>query len=290
MLLPRRYEEAFGTRSGWRIDWALLGRMLYYGLPSGVVVAIDVLSWALFIVFIGRMGELELTVTTIAFTLNLFAYLPAMGLGQAVGILVGQNQGKGDPDTSARITWRGLYYAMGINGTVAVFFLIMPQTLAWMFQDPATTPNWEQVSVLVALTLRFVVLYVLFDTMNLVFSHALRGAGDTLFVSVLGLVLAWPVLVIPTWAAYRYQFGMFFAWGAATVFVILLALAFLLRFLSGKWRSMRVIEETLPFDVGSTTDLGWPPAAEVVLAEQADGVVSSDRDRISEEPTEASKT
>jgi len=290
MFLPRRYEREFGTRSSWRIDWRLLGRMLYFGLPSGIVVGIDVLSWALFIVFIGRMGELELTVTTIAFTLNLFAYLPAMGLGQAVGILVGNNQGKGDPDASAKVTWRGLYYAMGINGTVALFFLVMPQTLAWMFQDPATSANWEQVVVLVAVTLRFVVLYVLFDTMNLIFSHALRGAGDTLFVSLLGLVVAWPVLVFPSWAAYEYKLGMFFAWGAATTFVILLALAFLARFVSGKWRTMRVIEETLPVDAGPAVEPGWPTPGEVVLAERPDGVVSSERDRISEEPTEASKT
>ncbi len=288
MLLRRKYEADFGTRSGWRIDWPLLGRMLYYGLPSGVVVAIDVLTWALFIVFIGRMGELELTVTTIAFTLNLFAYLPAMGLGQAVGILVGQAQGQGKSDQAAAVTWRGLRYGLTINATVSVFFLALPQTLAWLFQDPQTSSNWEQVSLMVALTLRIVVVYVLFDTMNLIFSFALRGAGDTYYVSLLGLCLAWPCLVIPSWAAWHYNLGMFFAWGAAATFIILLALAFLWRFLGGKWRSMRVIEELMPLDIDATRDPATIPPHEEWLAEQQVRAVSSASGPIHEDSTEAS--
>jgi MATE family multidrug resistance protein len=276
MLFRPRYEAEFGLRAGWRLDLSLLRRMLYFGLPSGLFVMVDVLSWALFIVFIGQMGANELTVSTIAFTLNLFAYLPAMGLSQAVGVLVGQAQGRGDSDEAAAVTWRGLGYALLINGAVATLFLIIPTYLAALFHDPASGASWDEVARLVTLLLRFVVVYVLFDTVNLVMSHALRAAGDTRYVSILALGLAWPVMVLPTLAAVHFRLGMFFAWTGASVFIILLALAFLWRFQGGKWRSLRVIEAAPLIDCPAPAgDATLPVVDGEWLARKPDGVVSS---------------
>ena len=79
--------------------------------------------------------------------------------------------------------------------------------------------------------------------MSLVFSFALRGAGDTRFVTVVALGLAWPLMVLPTWAASYYGWGLYWAWAFASAYIIALALTFLLRFRTGKWKSMRVIEQ-----------------------------------------------
>ena len=94
--------------------------------------------------------------------------------------------------------------------------------------------------------LRFVAVYSLFDTMNIVFSFALRGAGDTRFVTIVSLFLSWPIMVLPTWAAWKYGWGLYWAWGFASAYVIALGITFLLRFQAGKWKSMRVIERTRP--------------------------------------------
>ncbi|TMQ34676.1 MAG: hypothetical protein E6K70_06420 [Planctomycetota bacterium] len=101
-----------------------------------------------------------------------------------------------------------------------------------------------EVAALVPVLLRFVALYSLFDTMNIVFSFALRGAGDTRFVTVVALFLAWPIMVLPTYLAGRYGWGLYYAWAFASAYVIALGFAFLGRFLAGKWKTMRVIEQT----------------------------------------------
>lgn len=49
-------------------------------------------------------------------------------------------------------------------------------------------------------------------------------------------------MVLPTYAAWRYGWGLYWAWAFASTYVILLALTFFLRFRQGKWRSMPVIE------------------------------------------------
>jgi MATE family multidrug resistance protein len=242
LMLWRGYRVEFGTATGWRLDVKLLGRLLWYGLPNGFVVAMDTLVFTLFLLLVGRLGAVELAATSITFTLNLLAFLPILGIGQAVGILVGQRLGENRPDRAARTTWSGFWIALVAMAIVSAPYLLIPDGLAWVFRSEADAVHWEQVRVLVPVLLRFVALYALFDSTNIVFSMALRGAGDTIFVTGASMVLAWSVMVIPTWAAWRYDWGLYWAWTFASLYVIVLALTVLLRFVQGKWRSMRVIE------------------------------------------------
>jgi MATE family multidrug resistance protein len=76
----------------------------------------------------------------------------------------------------------------------------------------------------------------------IVLSFALRGAGDTRFVTAAALVLSCPVMVLPTWFAWQQGWGLYWSWTFASLYVHLLALTFLARFCRGKWYLMRVIE------------------------------------------------
>jgi MATE family multidrug resistance protein len=97
----------------------------------------------------------------------------------------------------------------------------------------------------VTVLLRFVAAYCLFDAMNVVFSSAVKGAGDTRFVMLTSLALA-PLPVAATWWALdAMQWGLIAAWWAITGWVVALGVAFLARFLQGHWRRMRVIEPAL---------------------------------------------
>jgi MATE family multidrug resistance protein len=49
-------------------------------------------------------------------------------------------------------------------------------------------------------------------------------------------------MVVPTWAAWHYHWGLYWAWTFVSAYVIALGFAFMLRFRAGKWKSMRVIE------------------------------------------------
>jgi MATE family multidrug resistance protein len=97
--------------------------------------------------------------------------------------------------------------------------------------------------------LRFVAAYCLLDAMNVVFAAALKGAGDTRFIFLANLSLSAPPVVI-IWIGIHY-FGLTLegCWVMLTAWVYALGLAFLVRFLQGHWRHMRVIEpvaEELP--------------------------------------------
>ncbi len=116
-------------------------------------------------------------------------------------------------------------------------------------------------------------IYSVADSLNLTFSFALRGAGDTRFVTWLTFLFAWPIMVIPTYlvVTYRAEFAarfpglgdpVYWAWAFATAHIIVMSLCFWLRFRSGKWKSMRVIEPDknasirIPGIEGSTVEAG----------------------------------
>jgi multidrug resistance protein, MATE family len=56
------------------------------------------------------------------------------------------------------------------------------------------------------------------------------------------LFLAWPVMVLPAWLAWRFDWGLYWAWAFASLYIGLQAGCFLVRFRGGKWKAMRVIE------------------------------------------------
>jgi MATE family multidrug resistance protein len=247
LMLRPRYRAEYAT-GAWRPDPALLRRLLRFGFPNGLFALLDVLGYTAFMQLVGRLGEVELAATSIACTLNLLAFLPMWGLGQAVEVLVGQRLGEDRPDEAERVTWTGLRYSLGFTAVVALLYVLTPEALALPFRSEADAANWERVGALVPLLLRFVTLYCLFDACNLILSFALRGAGDTRFVTWVALALSWPVMVLPTWAAWYYGWGLYAAWGFASLYIVLLALTFFFRFRQGKWRSMRVIESARQAD------------------------------------------
>jgi MATE family multidrug resistance protein len=237
---PLRAE--YGTLSGWRPEGKLFARLMRYGLPSGLQGTLDALAFTVFLFLIGRLGDVELAATSIAFTLNLVAFMPMMGTAQAVAILVGQRLGQDRPDLAERTTWTGCGLAWGFMTAVALSYVLFPDAFLFFFRNDGDPERGGQVAAVVPVLLRFVAVYSLFDSLNLVLSFALRGAGDTRFVTVVSLALAWPVMVLPTWAAWYYGWGLYWAWTFASAYIIVLALTFWLRFREGKWKTMRVIE------------------------------------------------
>ncbi len=251
LMFRRKYRADYATLSGWRFDRALFARLMRFGLPAGLQWMLDVLAFTVFLFLVGRLGDVELAATNIAFTINMVAVLPPLGIGQAVSVLVGQRLGMDRADLAQQSTWAGFRFAWVYMGIVALLYVVVPGAFLYFFlgEGDGKAARVEQ---LVPVLLRFVAIYSLFDSMSLIFAFALRGAGDTRFVTLISLALAWPIMVLPTWLAWYYRWGLFWAWTVCSAYVIALGLTFLLRFLAGKWKSMRVIEAMEPEKVAAS--------------------------------------
>jgi MATE family, multidrug efflux pump len=243
LFLRRRYREEFATRDAWRFDPPLFRRLMYFGLPNGVQWAMEGLAFNVFLALLGRLGVAELDATSIAFTINLVAFLPMVGLAQAAGMLVGRYLGADRPDLAERAVRTALKLTLWFTIPLTLVYAAAPGVFTWMFppsaRDPAVAAAVEG---MLPVLLRFVAAYILFDVFNLIFSFALRGAGDTRFVSLLATVVPWPVAVLPTYLLVSVSGPLEWAWVSVTAYILVLAVCFYLRFRQGKWKAMRVIE------------------------------------------------
>jgi MATE family multidrug resistance protein len=248
LFFSSEYRKEFNTLRGWRPERQLFGRLMTYGGPAGAQVFLDVLVFHVFFQLVGRLGEAETGATTLTVRLNMVAFLPMMGLGQAVSILVGQRLGADRPDLAERSVFTGLKWSFGYMWVVASIYFFFPGVLVGLFEGGRDPEAFARVAELVPRILVCVAVYSLADALNLTFSFALRGAGDTRFVSMLTFVLAWPMMVIPTFVVVRNGGSVFAAWWFATFYILAMAVCFGLRFRSGKWKTMRVIEPSVTKD------------------------------------------
>ena len=188
LLLQERYRREFATLSGWRFDRDLFGRLLRFGGPNGVNFMFDMMSFALFILIVGRAGVLELTATNLAFNINTLAFMPLLGAGIAVSTMVGQRLGQNRPEAAAYATWSGLHLAQLYMGAMALAYFtgaaVVPDALR---HAGASGEEFEAAREMALLLLNIVALYCLFDAGYIIFTAALKGAGDTRFILFAGL-------------------------------------------------------------------------------------------------------
>ena len=76
----------------------------------------------------------------------------------------------------------------------------------------------------------------------MVFVSAVKGAGDTRFVMVISLIMGVVLATLSWLTIVALKLSIYGCWITVTVWVCAMGVIFLLRFLDGKWRSMRVIE------------------------------------------------
>jgi MATE family multidrug resistance protein len=242
MILRHKNNARYATASGWRPNLELLRRILRFGFPNGVQFFIDIFGFTVFILLIGRLGIVELAATNIAFNINSLAFMPMIGLGMAISILVGQYVGEGRVELASRSIYSGAVICFLYMGLIALSYLLIPGFYIGFFAAKSVPGSFGEIRRIAVVLLRFVAVYSIFDTMNIVFAAGIKGAGDTRFVMIMILVISTGILVVPTFLSLLvFEAGIYTAWIFVTAYVIVLGFAFLLRFLQGKWKSMRVI-------------------------------------------------
>jgi MATE family multidrug resistance protein len=240
LLFARGDQRRFQFKAGFGLDGDLIRRYLKFGVPGGGHQFLDVIGWTIFILILGRLGTEALAVSNAAFSINTLAFMPALGFGLGASILIGQYLGAEQPQHAERAAQNSFNMAFGFMVFAALLFVIFPKLFLKPFAGSGSGTDFLKQGTVI---LRIIALYTLFDTANVVYAFALRGAGDTSFIMKNFVVLTPLCLILPVWLGIRFQgMGIYGAWGFAALFVCVLAISFSIRFRGGKWKQMRVIE------------------------------------------------
>lgn len=248
-LLPKNRQKY--KTADYRFDADLFKRLMKFGLPNGVQFMLDILGITFFMALVGRIDATAMAAATIASQINSLAFMPMIGIGIATSTLVGRALGRNDPALAQKSTWSAGILTFGYMLTIACLYVLAPGMFMLAFQAKADPAQFAVIKPLVEKLLIIVALYCIFDTGNIIFSAALKGAGDTKFVMITSIIMNWLIMVLPTWLAVKFLQGrtsLFAAWYSLAAYVAVMSTILMLRFIGGKWKDMRVIEKppTLP--------------------------------------------
>ena len=224
-----------------RPDWGLLRRMLRFGLPNGVQLALDLVAFNLFSILLGCYGVTVHEASSITFGINNIAFCPIMGMGQTAAILVGQSIGANDIPLARKSVKNTYILVMIYSVLMMILFSGMQDLVLSPFVRPGDAGQVETMRI-AKLMLHFLSAYLLFDGANITFSNVLRGAGDTGFtmwtLAIVGIgCFALPCLFL-FWAGAPW----WVLWALLCWEILLLCVIYVLRYRQGKWTQMRVVE------------------------------------------------
>lgn len=248
LYFSRRNHATHRTRAHLRFDPALFRRLLRFGFPSGVNFFLDVASFSVFVMLIGRMGEVALAVSNIALSINMVAFMPLLGISIAATTLVGQYQGAGDHATAERAGWNALKIATGYMAAIGLTYVLFPALWFELFaQRDGGGLSLDQLMETGRWLLVMMAAWGIFDAANVVLSGALKGAGDTKFVMYFAIIGGW-LLLVPAELVLvlYYKCSVLTAWLVLCLYVVFLAAGYWLRFRAGRWKEIKVIEHETP--------------------------------------------
>ena len=220
----------------------LLARMVRYGVPSGLHVFLDVVTFAVFVMLTGRLDAMSFAVSNIGFAINHLSFAPLMGLSQGATVLVGQHQGEGDSAAATRSAVSCLFMGLTYVGLFIVFILTCSDLCMAAFHGDASSFGLDEFRRLGHLLMVLLSCWAVFDAVTLILEGALKGAGDTRYVMLVQMGVSFLIWMPLVFVVMRFHPTIGFMWGTMPVYCGICSTLILVRFLRGRWKSIRLVE------------------------------------------------
>ena len=245
--------KRFHSRAAWRWDTKRARQLWSLGWPAGLNWMLDVACWGVFMaVIVGRLGENTLAASNIAGMIMHLSFMPTMGLRIATTALVGQYAVRKDFRGARSRTRTTLIMAIGYMFVMGlIFFFFRYQLIAWFRPEPEIVELGSKALILAAI-------FQAFDAMCIIYSGALKGAGDTRFPAMMSILYGWVIFLPASLLMTRVlPWGIAGAWGGATIFIIVLGVTLHWRWRRGAWEKIDIFKGPL-FEPAEVTERPAP--------------------------------
>ncbi|MDA0803296.1 MAG: MATE family efflux transporter [Planctomycetota bacterium] len=251
VLLRPRFNHEFHFWAAWKPSWGPIKDLLRLGWAPALQNANEMLAWAIFMsVLVGKFGTIDLAAGWATLRYMHLSFMPAIGFSVACSSLVGKAIGAGDKDRAtkfARVTVRMALVYMTCWGVAMILFRrpMMEVFASAPGEDPIALARMIDVGSTIMVC---AALFQFFDAIGIVYSGALRGAGDTIWPAALTVILSWSMIIgvggaLAHWCP---QWGSLGPWIGASIYISVLGLVLGLRFESNRWRSINVLASSTP--------------------------------------------
>lgn len=235
IAFSKPYRSTYEIARRWRPRWIEITSLLRIGTPIAIHFFLDMGSFLVFSAYIGRMGTEPLAVNQIIIQILALSFMPCQGFAIAATTLMGQYIGAGAANLAKKSAYSAVKLGAIYSGCIAAVCLLFPEPLIRLFNDD---------SIVIALGKRIMlwaVLFQIFDSIQMVSSGALRGAGDTKVPMQITIGGAW-LLFLPL--AYLFgsvlSGGIVWAWAGGACYAIFLGVTMLWRLKREGWRDIQI--------------------------------------------------
>ena len=236
----RRYH----TRRASNLSASTMWSIVRLSVPSGVATMFAMVGFGFVLYVVGVLDKragyavgrtINATATSNIINVLMLVFISCIAYGTATATLVSQSMGARRADLAER-------YAYTAAKIGSAFFLAVGLCLS-AFAGPILrfwNPDPEVVAA-AAPILRVLGALTPLIAVALVFTQALYGAGNTMFVMVAELILHFVCLIpLSYFLALIVGLGLWGAWGALILYVTLLALVMFLKFRTGTWKHIHI--------------------------------------------------
>lgn len=231
LFLYRGRRQGLLTRWLAPFTWPEAYHLIRISLPVGLQGMLEASAWTLFAVLVARLGVVEAAAHQIALSVLSLAYMLAFGVTIAATTLVGRYRGAGNQTAAWRSARSCLVLTLLVSGAVGGGIFLARHGLVGVFNRD------EAVRTLGAHLLMCVAPFQLCQGLALVAAGVLRGAGDTRWPMVAGVVISWGVFLPLAWLAmFPLQAGVAGGWVSAVLYGAILGMTMLRRVLRGGWQ------------------------------------------------------
>ena len=234
--------RAYRRMGTWKPRRELALKLLRFGAPAGAELFVNVFAFNMFVLLMQSYGPAVATSVTITFNWDLVAFIPMLGVGAAVTALTGQRIGAGDLRGARKAAGLGLRVGWSYAGLMVVAFVVGAPALVSVFVH-GMAPGEDAVLPLARTLLRLAALYTLADATQVIFSGALRGAGDTRWVMIVSGILHWIMAIGAFLLIKVFVLPPVVVWLFFIAFVISLSVAMFVRHHGGAWERIHLVEE-----------------------------------------------
>ena len=233
VVFNRKNNQLCATRRMVKPILATYKGYLKLSIPIGVSWALEHYGWLVFGGYIGTLSKEQAAANAIIMVFMNIAFMPGLAISIAATTLVGQYVGAQNIHSAEKSAYYSMCMAIACLVSLGFIFMIFRYPLASAFST-------DEVVIGITANLFYIgAIYQVFDAIGATMAGALRGAGDTRSPMLIQVISIWLVM-IPLVFIMGGRWGVYGVWGASAVAIAVMGCAYLMRFRSGKWKSMGI--------------------------------------------------
>lgn len=222
-------------KDGFKPDLSSLRQIMTIGAPAMVEQLLMRAGVILYVKTIAGLGTLAYAVHQVCMNIQSLSFMNGQGFAVSATSLTGQSLGKNRPDMAHAYNHRTRRLGMSVSIILGIIFIFWGGNLVSLYNDdPNIISQGARIMLFVGFTQPL-------QSSQFILAGALRGAGDTKATAIITFITV--LIVRPFLAIYfinQWNMGLEGAWLAFIIDQALRSALVLIRYNSGKWRTIKI--------------------------------------------------